>query len=95
MAPELREKNYKNAINYLRDVAASRAVLLDITSEATEMDKKTPEFSYTDAVFSRDPIQTFKIWGTGWKAAGLITPRPRQTLEKLYERSSNNSPSVF
>lgn len=59
VAPELRQENYENTINYLRDVAAGKAVLLDRTSEATGTGKENPEFSYQDKVFSRDLMTDF------------------------------------
>jgi hypothetical protein len=37
--------NYEDAITYLRDVAAGKAVLLDGTGEAIGTEKKTPEFN--------------------------------------------------
>jgi phage gp36-like protein len=35
VAPELREKNYQNTIDYLKIVAAGKAILMDGSSEAT------------------------------------------------------------
>jgi phage gp36-like protein len=58
-APEVREINYRNAIAYLQDVAAGRAVLLDGAGEATGGGKQTPGFSYCDRVFSRDLMGDF------------------------------------
>ena len=59
VAPELREINYKNAIAYLRDVAAGRAVLIDGATEAVSGSKQIPEFSYSDSVFNRDNMTSF------------------------------------
>lgn len=56
VAPELRQKNYDNAISYLRDVAAGKAVLIDGSTEADGRSKQTPEFSYAEAIFNRDSM---------------------------------------
>ena len=59
VAPELRQKNYDNAISYLRDVAAGRAVLIDGTVEATGGSKQTPEIYSATTIFDRDNMTSW------------------------------------
>jgi phage gp36-like protein len=59
VAPELRQKNYDNAIFYLRDVAAGRAVLIDGTVEATGGSKQTPEIYSATTIFDRDNMTSW------------------------------------
>lgn len=54
VAPELRQKNYDNAISFLRDVAAGRAVLIDGSAEATSGSRQAPGIYSADSVFNRD-----------------------------------------
>lgn len=61
VAPELRQRNYDNAIAYLKDVAAGRAVVMDGGHEAASgsVSAQRVEFESAERVFDRDNMTVF------------------------------------
>lgn len=56
--PELRQKNYENAISYLREVSAGKAVIMDGGQEITSAvrSRQVVEVESAERVFKRDTM---------------------------------------
>lgn len=59
VTPEMREINYKNAIAYLRDVAAGKAVLIDGSTEASGGSKQAPQLVSAATIFNRNSMTSW------------------------------------
>jgi phage gp36-like protein len=59
IAPELREKNYKNANDFLKSIAAGTAVLMAGSTEAAGSSGQAPQVYSSTPVFDRDNMTSW------------------------------------